>query len=199
MANHALINTLYEIGAIQFGQFTLKSNKTSPIYLNLRKIISYPNLHRAIAEALLQTVADCEYDLICGVPYAALPLATCLSLSRTCPLIFCRKEKKEHGTKQQIEGVYEAGQRVLLVEDVITTGGSILETTTLLQQAGLVVNDVLAIVCREEEAERHLATQFKVHRLFEMREILDTLLHSTLVPSNEKNLIAQFQQENNFS
>src|SRR5579883_2803864 len=137
-----IIASLYRIGAIQFGEFTLKSGQTSSIYINLRKIISYPELLRTIADAMWQKVKDCQFNLVCGVPYTALPIATCLSLDHDIPMIMRRKEKKSYGTKQQIEGKFAAGQTCLIIEDVITSGMSILETTADLEEAGLKIKDL---------------------------------------------------------
>src|SRR5690348_12777218 len=90
-----LIHALHQIGAIKFGTFTLKSGQTSKIYLDLRQIVSHPTILRHVAEAIWQTVKTCHADVICGVPYTALPIATCISLEHTIPMIMRRKEKKE--------------------------------------------------------------------------------------------------------
>src|SRR3989338_6838640 len=114
MSTHKnLISSLYQIGAIQLGEFKLKSGQTSSIYINLRKIISYPDLLRQMADAMWDQIKDCEFELICGVPYTALPIATCISLAHNIPMVMRRKEKKDYGTKQIIEGEFKRGQRCL--------------------------------------------------------------------------------------
>ncbi|MBV9576381.1 MAG: orotate phosphoribosyltransferase, partial [Gammaproteobacteria bacterium] len=90
----AIITSLYQMGAIQFGEFQLKSGQTSSIYLNLRKIISYPELLRHVSNAMWNAVQACQFDLVCGVPYTALPIATCISLTHHIPMIMRSKEKK---------------------------------------------------------------------------------------------------------
>lgn len=196
MSTISLVTSLYQIGAIQFGQFTLKSGKTSSIYINLRKIISYPALLESIAASMWRATKDCQYDLVCGVPYTALPIATCLSLEHDIPMIMRRKEKKEYGTKQMIEGVYSKGQHCLVIEDVITSGGSIIETADDLENAGLEINDVVVLIDREQGGRQTLEKQFRVHTILTLSVVLQTLLQADFVPDNEKKLIEQYVCEN---
>lgn len=193
--NRDLITSLYQIGAIQFGEFTLKSGQTSSIYMNLRKIISYPALLRSIASAMWEATRDCQYDLVCGVPYTALPIATCLSLDHNIPMIMRRKEKKDYGTKQMIEGEFKAGQRCLIIEDVITTGGSIIETSDELENAGIVVNDLVVLIDREQGGRENLEKEFKVHSILTLSEILNYLSQSKLLSPKEQEIIEQFMAE----
>lgn len=189
MIKTSLVSSLYQIGAIQFGEFTLKSGQTSSIYLNLRKIISHPSLLRTIAEAMWEVTRSCNYKLVCGVPYTALPIATCLSLDHNIPMIMRRKEKKEYGTKQLIEGEYQSGDSCLIIEDVITTGGSIMETTADLENAGLAITDVVALIDRQQGGRENLAKKYNVHSILTLSEIFDILLASTLLNTTERQLV----------
>jgi len=197
-----LITSLYQIRAIQFGEFKLKSGEISPLYIDLRKIISYPTLLRDIsllmwekinrvmpAKAGIQT-----FDLICGVPYTALPIATCLSLEHNIPMIMRRKEKKEYGTKKLIEGEFTPGQSCLIIEDVITTGSSILETVADLETVGLKIHDVIVLIDREQSAKENLK-KFNVHTVLSLSQILQSLLNSTLIDHNERNSIEKYMHE----
>ncbi len=184
-----LVKTLYKIGAIQFGEFQLKSGLTSPFYINLRKIISYPSLLRLIATCLYEKTKQCSFDLVCGVPYTALPIATCFSLDHDIPMIMRRKEKKDYGTKQSIEGVFHTGQRCLVIEDLITTGASILETTQELQAHGLIVTDVVALIDREQGGRENLAKQFNVHTLFGLTDLLHTLQTMHVLAPTEEDIV----------
>lgn len=192
MINLPLIESLYKIGAIQFGEFQLKSGQTSSIYLNLRKIISYPDILRTISNAMWEKINTCQFDLVCGVPYTALPIATCLSLDHHIPMIMRRKEKKDYGTKQMIEGIYQAGQVCLIIEDVITTGGSILETTYELEQAGIHVRDLVVLIDREQGGRYELEKKYRVHSILTLSEILTALLNSTIISSAERQSIEKF-------
>lgn len=191
----ALISSLYRIGAIQFGEFKLKSGQTSSVYMNLRKIISHPAILRQVADAMWSLVHSQHFELVCGVPYTALPIATCLSLEHNIPMIMRRKEKKEYGTKQMIEGEFKPGQHCLIIEDVITTGGSIIETALELESAGVQVKDVVALIDREQGGREHLTKKYHTHTVLTLSEILQTLLKSTLINANERHIIEQFLLE----
>ncbi len=185
-----LILSLYQIGAVKLGHFTLKSGQTSKIYIDLRQIISYPAILQDVSNAIWQTVSHCSPDIICGVPYTALPIATCISLEQQIPMIMRRKEKKDYGTKQQIEGAFKAGQRCLIIEDLITTGSSVIETAHDLEAAGLIVTDAALLIDRQQGGKENLENQkYKVHSVFTLQEILQTLIHSTEISSAEKDVI----------
>lgn len=184
----SLILELYQIGALQFGEFTLKSGKKSNIYMDLRRIVSYPFILKSIAQAMWRKISSAEFDLICGVPYTALPIATCISLEHHIPMVMRRKEQKEYGTKQLIEGQFHQGQRCLIIEDVITTGSSILETGNDLEKVGLVINDVIALIDREETPLSALHERYNVHTVLKLSHILRVLIDSSLLNASVKEL-----------
>jgi orotate phosphoribosyltransferase len=198
MNNEQLILNLYKIGAVKFGEFTLKSGKSSKIYLDLRQIISYPDVLRAVADNIWQTVANCQFELVCGVPYTALPIATCISLTHQIPMIMRRKEKKAYGTKQQIEGAFQPGQTCLIIEDLITTGSSIIETAEELEAVGLKIHDTALLIDREQDGKKNLEQKnYRVHSVLTLSEILTTLVKSNEVSEQDRHIIHSLILERN--
>jgi uridine monophosphate synthetase len=192
-----LILSLYQIGAIKFGDFTLKSGNKSTIYLDLRQIISYPEVLRTVAETIWQQVNGYPVDVICGVPYTALPIATCISLKQELPMVMRRKEPKDYGTKQRIEGAFKTGQQCLLIEDIITTGSSILETAEDIEIAGLQVKHIGVLINREQGGKENLQKhQYHLHAAFTLKEVLNTLLASHVLPENERIIVNTLLHEN---
>lgn len=191
ITKHALIEKLYQINAIQFGNFTLKSGKDSPIYIDLRQIISYPEILRSVAEIMWQKVQTLNVDLICGVPYTALPIATTISLLHHIPMVMRRKEKKAYGTRKSIEGKFLPNQSCLIIEDVITTGSSILETAEDLAAENLKITDVIVLIDREQGGRENMEkNHFQLHSVLTMKEAMQYLFETNIISSSEKTIIA---------
>ncbi|RMD65663.1 orotate phosphoribosyltransferase, partial [Candidatus Pacearchaeota archaeon] len=150
MNTRALARTLYNINAIRFGEFRLKSGILSPFYIDLRVTISYPDVLKTIAETFWERIQPLSFDRITGVPYTALPFAVALSLEHNLPMVLRRKEAKSYGTKKIIEGEFKKGDTCLVIEDVITSGASVFETIEPLETAGLIVSDIAVLIDREQ-------------------------------------------------
>lgn len=166
----------YQLGIIKFGRFTLKSGIESPFYVDLRPLASDPKILKHLANYLLEMLPLDNFDLICGVPYAALPMATAMSLESYIPLIIKRKEAKEYGTKKLIEGIYQKGQNCLLVEDVITSGKSLLETIPEIEDEGITVSDIVVVLDRRQGGKEMLESKgYRVHTLFTISEVCKML------------------------
>ena len=170
----ALADGLLSAGCIKFGSFTLKSGLQSPIYIDLRQIISYPKLLEQIGAAYLPLLKDLKFDRIAGLPYAAIPIATAISLQGNYPMIYPRKEAKSYGTKAEIEGEYHAGETVVVIDDLATTGGSKFEAIEKLTGAGLVVKDVVVLIDRQSGAKESLEQAgFNLHAVLTLFVLLD--------------------------
>jgi uridine monophosphate synthetase len=169
-----LADSLLEAGCIKFGEFTLKSGLKSPIYIDLRRIITYPRLLEQIGAAYLPLLKKLQFDRIAGLPYAAIPIATAISLAGNYPMIYPRKEVKAYGTKAEIEGEYHAGETIVVIDDLATTGGSKFEAIDKLTGAGLVVKDVVVLVDRQSGAKEALAKAgHNMHAVLTIGEMLD--------------------------
>ncbi len=150
---------------MQFGEFTLKSGLRSPIYIDLRRLVSYPSLLRSIGSAYLGILKALRFDRLAAVPYAAIPIATSISLQGGLPMIYPRKEAKDYGTRAEIEGDYKSGETVVLIDDLATTGGSKFEVIDKLKAAGLQVHDVVVLIDRQSGArEVSAAGRLRVSR-----------------------------------
>jgi uridine monophosphate synthetase len=168
---------LHDLGAVRFGEFTLKSGLKSPIYVDLRLLVSDARLLRLVAEAMAELASGISFDRIAAIPYGGLPIGTAVSLASGKPLIYPRKEIKDHGTRQAIEGAFKAGETVLVLDDLVSTGGSKIEAMEPLQAAGLSVRDVLVLIDREQGGGRELAAKgYRLHAVFTLRALLDVLV-----------------------
>ncbi len=169
-----LADELLSVGCIKFGEFTLKSELKSPIYVDLRRIITYPKLLQSIAQAYLPLLSTLHFSRIAGLPYAAMPIATAISLAGNFPMIYPRKEVKTYGTKAEIEGEYHAGETVVVIDDLATTGGSKFEAIEKLTGAGLVVKDVVVLVDRQSGAKESLAQAgYSMHAVLTISQLLE--------------------------
>jgi uridine monophosphate synthetase len=178
-AEKKLIDDLYEIQALKFGEFKLKSGALSPFYVDLRVIISHPPILHAIARRILDLLAPLTFQRIAGIPYAGLPIATAVSLAGNLPMIYARKETKDYGTKRVIEGAFAAGETVVLIDDVITDGASKFEAAAPLAQAGLVVKDFAIFLDREQGgADRLRDKGYTLHSALRISAVLGHLRHA---------------------
>ena len=168
-----LADELLLAGCIKFGEFTLKSGLKSPIYIDLRQIITFPKLLEQVAAAYLPFLDKLQFDRIAGLPYAAIPIATAISLAGNYPMIYPRKEVKAYGTKAQIEGEYHADETAVVIDDLATTGGSKFEAIEKLTGAGLVIKDVVVLVDRQSGAKESLAKAgYAMHAVLTIGEML---------------------------
>jgi uridine monophosphate synthetase len=170
-----LAEGLLEAGCIKFGEFTLKSGLKSPIYIDLRQVITYPRLLEQVGAAYLPILKGLDFQRLAALPYAAIPIATAISLQGNYPMIYPRKETKQYGTRAGIEGEYHAGETVIVIDDLATTGGSKFEAIEKLTAAGLKVRDVVVLIDRQSGAKEALeAAGFHLHSVLTITHLLDT-------------------------
>ena len=184
---------MFEIGAVKFGKFTLKSGLLSPIYIDLRVLVSYPNVLRNVAGELIRITKPLHFDRIAGIPYAAIPIATAVSLQANYPMIYPRKEQKGYGTKKNIEGNFNEGETIIVYDDLITTGSSKFEAIAPLEDAGLKVKDIVVLVDREQGGQKDLKEKgYNLHAVLTGTELLDNLLKTKKINQEQFDSIKQY-------
>ncbi|MGB9673059.1 MAG: orotidine-5'-phosphate decarboxylase [Anaerolineales bacterium] len=190
-----LADGLYDSGCVKFGQFTLKSGLSSPIYIDLRRLVSYPKLLIQVASAYLPLLSDCSFQRLAALPYAALPIATTISLLGNYPWIYPRREAKDYGTKAEIEGDYRAGETVVLIDDLATTGGSKFEALEKLSSVGLIVKDTAVLIDRQSGAAEALAERgVRLHSVFTLTQLTDYWEKTKRISSDLARSVREFIQ-----
>ncbi len=154
MKKNDFIQLLKDCGAIQFGRFVLTSGAISDYYINIKKASTDPKTLQTIAQEMSNYTKG--YDLLAGMELGAVPLVVALSLETNLPYVMIRKEKRGHGTSKQIEGCDVKNKKVLVIEDVTTSGGSVVKSIQILRENNAEVDKVLVVVDRESGAKEKL-------------------------------------------
>ncbi len=172
----ALARVLFYAGCVRFGDFVLHSGAHSPVYIDLRRLVTFPRALDEVARHYARLLQGLAFDRIAAIPYAALPIGTAVALRTGASMIYPRREAKAYGTRRQIEGEYNAGERVVLLDDLITSGGSKLEAAEPLRAEGLVIEDVVVLIDREQGGAADLAAHgYRLHAAVTLRQLVDAL------------------------
>ncbi len=180
---------LYEVGALKFGDFALASGKKSSYYVDLRIVPSFPHEFRKMIKYLqnkiTQEIELDEFDSLVSVPTGGLVIASALAIETIKPLIYVRTKSKEYGTSKLVEGKVRQGMKALMIDDVATSGGSILRSIETLKKEGVVVKDAYVIVNRLEGATKNLAREdVTMHQITDIIEITNALYENKLVSND---------------
>jgi len=187
---------LYEKKIIRFGDFTLASGKKSPYYIDLRLVPSYPIYYRKMIKGLQNIIAEDvgleNFHSLVSVPTGGLVVAASLAIEIVKPIIYVRKEAKEHGTGKAVEGVTCQDMKLLMIEDVVTSGGSVINAIKSIKDEKMQVTDAYAIVDRMEGATEALQAEgVKLHSLLTIKEIAESLFEQKLITEDVLNQVKE--------
>ena len=177
---------LYKNDIIKFGNFTLTSGKNSSYYIDLRLVPSFPHEFRKMIKSLqnliIEKIGLDNFESLASVPTGGLVVTSALAIEVVKPLIYVRNKPKEHGTTKSIEGKTSVGMKVVMVDDVATTGISVLNGIKQLKESGLLISDVYVIINRLEGADKALDDMgVQIHQLTDILEITNVLFQEKLV------------------
>lgn len=183
--------------SIKFGDYTLTSGKKSPYYIDLRQTISSPItmdwISNSLARIIINEIGKDKVDKILGVPTAGVPFATMVSQKLALPLIYYRKARKEHGVRKKIEGSVERNDRVLIVDDLITTGESVIDAAEAVREQGGIATELVVLLDREQGGSERLRKAYvEPHILFRVSEAFAWLTQVELLSQEEFQKITKY-------
>jgi len=192
---------LYKNDVIKFGNFTLASGKDSSYYIDLRLVPSFPHQFRKMVKNLqnliIEKIGLDDFDSLASVPTGGLVVTSALAIETVKPLIYVRNKPKEHGTTKSIEGKISAGMKVVMVDDVMTTGTSVLNGIKQLKESGLSISDVFVIINRLEGADKVFSDMgVQIHQLTDILEITNILFQEKLI---SKEIFEKIKKQVNLS
>ncbi|MBW2057169.1 MAG: orotate phosphoribosyltransferase [Deltaproteobacteria bacterium] len=186
--------------SIKFGDYTLTSGKKSPYYIDLRQTISSPItmdwISNSLVRIIINEIGRDKIDKILGVPTAGVPFATMVSQKLALPLIYYRKARKEHGVRKKIEGSVERNDRVLIVDDLITTGESVIEAAEAVREQGGIATELVVLLDREQGGSERLRRAYvEPHILFKVSEAFAWLTQVELLSQEEFEKITNYIEQ----
>jgi orotate phosphoribosyltransferase len=196
-----MANILFKIDALKFGVYKLSTGKASPYYIDLRVVPSFPDAFREIcdfyADYISQNIGLKNFDRVAGIPLAGIPFATQIAYNLKKPFLYVRKDVKLHGRKRRVEGILVSGDRVLLIDDLITTGVTLGKACNAVRAEGGVVSNAVAFLDREEGGKQVLeADGVKLHPLLKISEVANTLFDSGAIDQeNLKTILKQVKKK----
>jgi len=189
-----LCRILTRIGALQFGTFKLTSGKTSPYYIDLRVVPSFPDALQRVCDFYLSLIRGDlgteGFDRVAGIPTAGMPFASIIAYRLQKPFLYVRPTSRLHGRERRIEGVVMPGDRILLIDDLITTGHSLRRSAAAIRAEGGLVTDAVVLLDREEGGRERLAKEgVTVHCLLKMDEVAKRLYDMGVITEEQMKLI----------
>jgi orotate phosphoribosyltransferase len=195
-----LCRILTKIGALKFGTFRLTSGKTSPYYIDLRVVPSFPDAFQRICDLYLNLIESDldikEFERVAGIPTAGIPFASVIAYRLRKPFLYVRTHARLHGRERRIEGMIMPGDRVLLIDDLITTGQSLRRSATAIRAEGGVVNDAVVLMDREEGGKEKLVKdKMTLYYLLRVSEAADRLYKMGVITEDQwKTILRQVKK-----
>jgi len=196
-----LCQILMRIGALKFGVFTLTSGKTSPYYIDLRIVPSFPEAFRRVCDLYLRIITEdlgvTNFDRIAGIPTAGIPFASLVAYQLKKPFLYIRPRTRLHGRERRVEGMMMPGDRILLIDDLITTGRSLRKAGEVIRSEGGVVTDAVVLLDREEGGKERLAKDnVTLHYLLEASEAAEKLYETGAITEDQmKTVLRQVKKK----
>jgi orotate phosphoribosyltransferase len=196
-----IANILFKIDAIKFGVFKLSSGKASPYYIDLRVIPSFPDAFREIcdfyAEHINNQIGVKNFDRMAGVPLTGIIFASQVAYNLKKPFLYVRKGVRLHGRERRVEGLLASGDRVLLIDDLVTTGLTLKKASEAVRDEGGVVTDAVAFLDREEGGNQQLERNgIKLHTLLKISEVANTLYELGAIEQEDlKTILKQVKKQ----
>jgi orotate phosphoribosyltransferase len=195
-----LCQVLYKIGALKFGTFRLTSGKISPYYIDLRMVPSFPDAFHKVCDLYVKLVKSSvgseSFRRIAGVPTAGIPFASVVAYNLNKSFLYTRPGRRKHGRERRVEGMLVSGDKVLLLDDLITSGKSLRKASSAIRAEGGVVEDAVVLIDREERGKENLAKDnIKLHWLMKASEAANTLHEVGAITENELKTILKQRKE----
>ncbi|MCD4740540.1 orotate phosphoribosyltransferase [archaeon] len=192
-----LAKTLYDMKAIKFGEFTLVSGKTSPYYIDLRVVPSYPEAYDYITDLYVDKIKEeltpNGNEVLVGVPTAGVPLASLIAYKMKTPMAYIRKKAKDHGTSKRVEGIIKPDQKIIVIEDLITSGKSIIGTVNDLREAGFESKEVVLLVDRLQGGPEKMKQEgVTVRPIMTVLEVVNALEEDGIIPAEQAKTIRDY-------
>jgi|TARA_B100001971_G_C18101204_1_gene488941 uridine monophosphate synthetase len=195
--NEKVAQALCDANVVKLGSFQLASGRESPVYIDLRILPSYPKAFKAVTDEFSALIKELKMDIVAGVETAGIPISTAISIKTKIPMIYVRRRPKGYGTNSMIEGIIDKGQKVVLIDDLITNGGSKLRFIDGVKQADAKVNDVAVILDRGQGGKEMLDGEgIKLHSLITLKELLGYMREHSLISKEEYTKVLEYLDQN---